>query len=926
MATLRGLIVGRTRERSELEAVLEAARDGRSTVLVVQGEAGIGKSTLLDEAVAAAPDFRVLRARGYESESDIPFAGLLDLLSPLLDLLDRIPPAQAAALRGSLALGEPVPHDRFAVPAAVLSLLGAAAEEHPVLAIVDDVHWLDAASLEALLFAARRVAAEGIVLLLAARDGEGFDARSTGLARLRVGALDPGSARALLERRAGGLADTVAEQLLATADGNPLALVEIPTLLDAGQLAGRVPLPAPLPPGSSIEGAFRRQLERLPEDTRRALVVVSAMQTNRVDVLHEALGRLGIDRDCLRVAEDAGVVHAEGGRMLFRHPLLRATVYHGASAPERRAAHDVLAAVAPDAQRRAWHLAHAAVAPDESVAAALEAAGRDARDRGGHSAAAAAFARAAELSVDDEARARRDLEAATDFTLSAQFDKALALIDDGLALTADPVLKTDLRRARGHLELRRGAPLAAHAVLSEEAEWLEAQGDRARAATTLIEASVAHMMTGDMVALGDGARRARALAHDVAPAVEALATLIEGETLLALGRTAEGEALLAPVMPFLLEGDPLAAGLPEVVGMAGQCSTWIEEFDRAQAILDRLVRSARDAAAVGLLIYPLAARSHLEFRVGRWAAAIADAGESVELARETGQIGLMAHSLTALARIESAIGRSGDAQAHGRESLEICRAMGGDAIRVYALSVLAFDDLAGGRVESAIELLDEATEVADRLQMDEPALVQWAPDHVEALARAGEADRARAALERFERQAEATQRRWALAAAARCRGLLAGDRFAEHFEAALRWHEHGRQPFERARTQLAYAERLRRARQRAEARPFLSAALDTFERLGARPWADRARSELTATGGPSGPRPDASRADELTPQELKIALLVAQGLTNREVAASLFLSPKTIEHHLSAIYRKLDVRSRTQLARLLADERAPAAA
>jgi DNA-binding CsgD family transcriptional regulator/GrpB-like predicted nucleotidyltransferase (UPF0157 family) len=920
------VILGRTRERSELDAVLEAAREGRSTVLVVHGEAGIGKTSLLDELAAGASDFRVLRARGYESESDIPFAGLLDLLSPLLDLVDRIPPAQAAALKGSLALGEPVPHDRFAVPAAVLSLLGAAAEEQPVLAVVDDVQWLDAASLEALLFAARRVDAEGLVLVLAARDGEGFDAASTGLRRLRLDALDAESARRLLSERAGGVADAVAEQLIATAGGNPLALIEIPTLLDERQLAGRRPLPAPLPPGSSVEGAFRRQLDRLPADTQRALVVVSAMQTNRVDLLHAALDRLGIDRACLHLAEDAGVVGVDGGRMLFRHPLLRATVYHGASAPDRRAAHDVLAEVAPDARRRAWHMAHAAVAPDETVAAALEEAASDARGRGGHVAAAAAFARASELSVDEEARARRALEAARDFTLSAQFDRALALIDEGLALTSDAVLKTDLRRQRGHLELRRGAPLAAWAVLREEAAWLEETGDRARAATTLIEASVAHMMTGDMVALGEGARHARELAAGVAPDVEALATIIEGETLLALGRSAEGVALLEPYMPFLLEGDPLAAGLPEVVGMVGQCFTWIEDFDRAQAILDRLVRAARDASAVGLLIYPLAARAHLEFRLGRWAAAIADAGESVELARETGQIGLLAHSLTALARVESALGRGEDAQRHGREALEISRGMGGDAIRVYALAVLAFDDLLAGRVESAIELLDEATEVADRLQMNEPSLVQWAPDHVEALARAGQTDRARAALARLERQAEATQRPWALAAAARGRGLLADEDFAPHFDEALRHHERDRQPFERARTQLAYAERLRRARQRAEARPFLSEALDTFERLGARPWADRARAEMTATGGPTGPRADASRADELTPQELKIALLVAQGMTNREVAASLFLSPKTIEHHLSAIYRKLGVRSRTQLARLFAEDRSAVAA
>jgi DNA-binding CsgD family transcriptional regulator len=365
---------------------------------------------------------------------------------------------------------------------------------------------------------------------------------------------------------------------------------------------------------------------------------------------------------------------------------------------------------------------------------------------------------------------------------------------------------------------------------------------------------------------------------------------------------------------------------PEILGMAGHSAIWIERWDRAQAVLDRIIEDAREASAVGVLIYPLSARSHLDFRRGRWQAAYADAAESVELARETGQIGLLAHSLTALARVESALGHGRDAQAHGREALDLCRALGSDAIRVYALSVLAFDDLAHGRVEPAIEYLDEAFDVTERLTMNEPGLVQWAPDHIEALARSGETERASVSLERFTRDAVATGRRWALAAAARCRGILAPADFAEHFEEALRLHADDGQPFERARTQLAYAERLRRVKQRADARPFLNDALATFERLGAKPWIARAQAELQATGGPSGPREEAavSRADELTPSELKIALLVAQGLTNREVAGSLFLSPKTVEHHLSSIYRKLDVRSRTQLARLFAEERPPA--
>lgn len=918
------VIFGRTRERAELSAVLELAREGRSTALVVHGEAGIGKSTLLDATAQDAEGFRVLRARGYESESGIPFAALLDLFTPLLDLVDGLPAAQARALRGALAIEAPSPHDQFTVPAAVLSLLAAAAEDEPVLAIVDDVHWIDEASLEALLFAARRLAAEGVVLLVGLRVGEGIDPSSLGLPGLRVRGLELDAARQLLEADVGPLPPAVSGPLLRTADGNPLALVEIPKVLSTSQLSGREALPAPLPPGASVESAFERQVAGMPPETRRGLLVFAAMQTGRADILREAFEHLGIPADALDAAEAAGIVRHDGTRLEFRHPLLRASVYHGASPPERRAAHEVLGAVAPDSRRRAWHLAAAAIAPDEAVAGSLEEAAQDARGRGGSAAAAAAFARAYELSVDPRAKARRALEAARDYTTAGGYDRALALIGEALELTDAAELVTDLRRARGHVELRRGAPQVAYDLLEQEATRLEADGDVHRAALTLLEGGVAHMMTGDMTALSATARRALEMVRGQNPALEVAASLIIAETLLAQGRAAEGDAMLEQIVPQLMGGDVLQMN-PEVLGMAGHSSIWIERWDRAQLVLDRLLDAARRASAVGLLIYPLSARSHLSFRRGRWQAAYADAGESVELARVTGQIGLLAHSLTALARVESAFGRSAETQRLGREALDLCRQLGSDAIRVYALSALAFDDLVHGRIESVIEYLDEATDVADRLDMGEPSLVQWAPDHVEALARAGEAERAAQALARFAAQADAVTTAWPKAAAARCRGLLAGpSEFAAEFEEAIRLHEGDGQPFELARTQLAYAERLRRVKQRADARPHLQAALSTFERLGAKPWVARAQAEMQATGGPTGPRAEAPGADELTRSELKIALLVAQGMTNREVAASLFLSPKTVEHHLSSIYRKLDVRSRTQLARLYAEERPPA--
>jgi DNA-binding CsgD family transcriptional regulator len=915
---------GRTTEIGELEAILEGAREGRSRALVVHGEAGIGKSTLLDAAVAAAGGFRVLRARGYESESDIPFAGLLDLLTPLLDLVERIPPAQARALRGALAIEEASPHDRFTVPAAVLSVLAAAAEDEPVLVVVDDAQWLDEASREALVFVAKRLVAEGIVLLFAIRTGEGIEAEDLTLPAMRITGLDADSAQALLDERAGALPESVRGRLLDTAEGNPLALVEVPSALSQEQLMGREALPETLPAGSAVQTAFERQVARLAGETRRALIVLSAMQTGRTAYLHKALGELGVAPAAIDPAREQGLVRDDDGRMEFRHPLLRTAVYHAASPPERRAAHEALAAIVKDARRRAWHLAAAAVAPDESVAAALEEAALDARERGGWAAAAHAWARAAALSVEDEPRARRQLEAARDYTVSGGFDRALELIDDALPRTRDEVLVADLRRARGHVELRRGAPIVASELMEAEALRLK-DSDPARAAMTLIEGSVAHMMTGDMQALEGAARRALELARGHDPVAEVVATIIIGETLLALGRAEEADELLAPIVPMILAGDVLAMN-PEVIGMIGHSAIWAERWDRAQAVLDRIVDAAREASAVGVLIYPLSARSHLHFRRGRWQSAFADAGESVELARETGQVGLLAHSLTALARVESGLGHGDDAQRNAREALEITRALGSDAIRVYALAALAFDDLAHGRIERVIELLDEASDVADRLVMDEPALVQWAPDHVEALARAGDTEGAQRALDRFARQADATQRTWALATAERGRGLLADD-FAPYFERALELHDGDGQPFEKARTHLAYAERLRRVKQRADARPHLNAALAVFEQLGARPWAERARTELTATGGPAGTRAEAASAtDELTPSETKIALLVAAGQTNREVAAALFLSPKTVEHHLSSIYRKLDIRSRTQLARLYASETLAAAA
>ncbi|MCW2983044.1 MAG: family ATPase, partial [Conexibacter sp.] len=565
----------------------------------------------------------------------------------------------------------------------------------------------------------------------------------------------------------------------------------------------------------------------------------------------------------------------------------------------------------------------AADAPDEEVAAALESAAADARSRGGIIAGARAFERAAHLSTDIDARARRLLEAASDFAQSGRPDHALALVGEAQGLVPGGALATEVVRVRGRVEMRRGAPGTAHDLLVAEADRIEGD-DPGAAASLLVEAAVAHMMTGDMEALVATGDRARGLLPPGAdPVIEVLAGVLVGEAHAALGHEDEADALLDPAMPFLTSEYVLA--MPsELVGMAGQCAIWYERWDRAQAVLDHLVTTAREASAINHIIYPLAAHAILDFRRGYWSSALADAAEAARLARETRLIPLLTFSLSVLAHVEAAMGRRDDARAHGREAVQLSELLGGPAITVYGLNALALDALGAGEAESATELYDRVHRFTQKLHTQR-GIVQYGADRVEALARLGRTDDAFQALEEFADRLGGG--RWALAALARCRGIL-GDKAAEqHFQTALSHHEHDGQPFEKARTQLAYGERLRRDRRRADAREQLGEALDAFERLGAVPWAERARIELRATGGAAAEGSEAERSavaaaglEELTAHELQIARLVAYGMTNREVAAKLFLSPKTIEYHLSQIYRKLDLRSRTQLASLMASE------
>ncbi|HEY6762556.1 MAG TPA: AAA family ATPase [Baekduia sp.] len=922
------MLLGREREIAHIDHLLAGARDGTSAALLLHGEPGIGKSALLRATLERAGElgFGVLRTRGFESESDIPFAGLLELLTPLLPLRDRIPEVQARALGSALALEPPTPFDRFAVPAGMLSLLAAAAEERPYVVLVDDAHWLDDASREALIFVARRLGAEGVVVLCAARPIKEVLDTFQGVEQLAVAPLADAAASELLRREAPHrVSDEVAADLLATAHGNPLALTEIPRALSAEQLAGREPVGGPVLAGERIAEAFARQLEGLPDATREALVLASAMQTGRHDLFMTALEAHGLTAAALDPAIAAELIALEG-RVEFFHPLVRSAVYHAADPVQRRSVHATLAGIATSPSRRAWHLAAAADAPDEEVAAALELAASEARARGGVTAGARAYERAANLSTDTQERARRLLEAASDFAQAGQADHALALVDAAHDLVGEGTLITEVVRVRGRVQMRRGAPVTAHDLLVAEADRIQDEHP-GPAAALLIEAAVAHMMTGDMEALIAAGDRARALLGGRAdisdPVIEVLAGVLVGEAHAALGHEDEADALLDPAMPFLT-GEYVLAMPSELVGMAGQCAIWYERWDRATGVLDHLIGLAREASAINHIIYPLAAHAVLDFRRGYWGAALADVAEAERLARETKQQPLMAFALAVLAHVEAVLGRRDEARAHGRESVQLSELLNAPAVAVYGLNAMALDAFGAGEIETAVELYDRVHRFTQRLHTQR-GLVQYGADRVEALARMGRTDDAFQALEEFADRLGGG--RWAQAALARCRGILADKTAEHHFQTALGHHEHDGQPFEKARTQLAYGERLRRDRRRADAREQLTKALDTFERLGATPWAERARVELRATGGAAAEGGAAEKEavaaaglEELTAHELQIARLVAYGMTNREVAAKLFLSPKTIEYHLSQIYRKLDLRSRTQLASLMAQE------
>jgi DNA-binding CsgD family transcriptional regulator len=915
---------GREAEVAAIGGLLSRASAGESGALALIGSAGTGKTTLLREAESLAASgevgLRVLRVQGIERETELAFGGLLELVRPVADLIPSLPGPQARALEGALALGPAAGADRFSVSAATLGILGLAAADGPLLVAVDDLHWLDPPSAQALLFAARRLWREGIAMLLCARPEDLPPDALEGIDRVEVTPLGRRESAYLARRVAGrGLNDDDVEALFIGTGGNPLAIIEATRSLGGASdaLAGVI---LPLPVADRIRVGVERRLAAFSRPERAAALTAAAAGTEAPSaIVGPALATAGLTLKALDAAEAAGILHLRGGTVAFEHPLTRSAVYATASRAEQRGAHRALAEVSPaGSAERAWHLSAAAVGCDADAADALEAWGGDALTRGAPSSALRAFDRAASLSERADDAARRLLRGAGAARLAGMTDRARQAIAQARERTSDPLVSVDALTLLFQIDAW-SAPVATAQSISAEAERTAAL-DPARAARMLAEAATALMRSSSMSEGVDMAERALAQARASGERDDAV------EVAVLFARVADARAPeaidgLREVGERLLRADPPAAQTMALLQQVAWLDIWTERYEHAAQLLEHAVTHGR-AQAPGTLPMTLAMRAELAYRRGRWSVALADATESASLAAAFEQVHARGLALACQARIEACLGREADCRTTAEEAAGIGRRLGGEdsPISAWGSPALGLLELGRGVPDAATPHFEAVATTFARGGIRDPSVVLTTGDLVECLVRTGRRADAEKALAAFDELARRVDRTGARAIAARCRGLLAADgAFEAWFEEALRLHDDVDAPFERARTLLCLGARLRRARRRADARVHLRAALGAFETLGAVDWASAARGELGVTGETAAPR-SGPRSDALTPQELQVALMVASGATNREAGSRLFLSAKTIEAHLGRIYRKLGVRSRTELAALVAHE------
>jgi DNA-binding CsgD family transcriptional regulator len=903
------VLLGRADECAVLDGVLGHARAGASRVLLVAGEPGVGKSALLEYAVASASasGFGVVRAAGVEPEMGLAFAGLQQLCAPLLDGVAQLPGPQRAAIETAFGVSAGAPPDPFFVGLGVLGLLSAAAAARPLLCVVDDVQWLDQASARALGFAARRLQADAVAVLLAGREA-GELAGAAGLAEVRLAGLADADARALLASVLPRWADQeVIDRIVAETAGNPLALLELPRGMSPAELAGGPGFAGTTGLPGRIEDSFRRRLDLLPEPTRRLVLLAAADPDGDAALLWRACALAGIEAEAAGPAEDAGLVQV-GARVRFFHPLVRSAVYGAASAQERRAAHAVLAAAtdaAADPGRRAWHRAQAAAGPDEQVAGELEAAAEGARARGGVAAAAAFLERAAALTLDPEHRSARALAAAQAWHRAGRHDRAAELAGVAEAGPLDELGRAQAGWLRAQIIFVRTDGRDGAVQLLRAARRLDPL-DRDLARATYVDAMRAAYLGDDILEAG---RRLRALPLSQPP--DATELLLHGYGLYVTEGSPTGVDVLAQAIDAFVSAPVTGEQNIPALEEAAAAARALQDDTGFDVLTARSVALARQAGALSLLPEALDYRALYCVDAGDLAGAAAALDEAEAIRQATGMdpgFGGDSGLLAALREEERA------ATGH-IEQLRRDPGIGGVSRRAarleHALAVM-YNGLA--RYPEALA----AARRSDERYPGGGGLVHVLPELVEAAVRCHQPEAAQTALEVLSAHARLGGTDWGLGVEAYSRALLAEGTAAEElYRESIGRLGRTRMRLPLARAHLLYGEWLRRERRRTEARAQLRTAHDLFEAMGARSFAGRARQELTATGATAHSRRNAT-LDELTPQEARIARLAGEGLSNPEIAARLYISKGTVDYHLNKVFRKLGIRSRAQLHRALA--------
>jgi DNA-binding CsgD family transcriptional regulator len=901
---------GRANEREVLDRLLQNVRGAQSAVLVIRGEPGVGKTALLRYCVQRASGFRVVESVGIESEIELPFAGLHQLCGPLLDRLDVLPDPQRDALRVAFGLSSGDPPERFLVALAVLSLLAASADERPLLWVIDDAQWFDRASAQTLGFVARRLLAESVALVFALREPSS-DAELVGLPELMLNGLDEEDARALLATAIPGrLDERVRDRIVAETRGNPLALLELPRGLTAAQLAGGFALPDASSLPDRLKDHYLRRLAELPPPTQQLMLLAAADSVGDATLVRRAAQSLGLEAEAFAPAEDAELLEIRA-RVRFHHPLVRSAVYTGSTAAARRAAHAALAdATDPeiDPDRRAWHRAHATTGSDGEVADELVRSASTAERRGGVAAAAAFMEHAVRLTPDASIRASRALSAARAKFAAGDIEAAQAMLAIAEVGPLDDLAQAQVQRVRAEIafDLRRGSD--APALLLGVAQRLEAL-DVELARETYLEALVAAIYAARLSTGVDAVEIARA-AHKVALGADPL----PAKQLLLHGvarRLTDGYVVAAPTLKEALRqhrDEPRQLDWLWLPYSLAAMDLWDQEA--WPELASEQAKLARATGTLSQLRYALDYLASYHIQAGELAEAAALVSEA-----ETLNEGTREPTLPYIPLLLAAW----RGEEHGARALikEMTRdaAIRGEGCAIshteYASAVL-YNGLA--KYEIAVGAASKATAV------DDIGTSSWALyELVEAGARSGKVQVASAALNRLSERTDASGTDWAKGIEARSRALLADGKTAEdlYLEAIDRLARSG-MAADLARARLSYGEWLRRAGRRVDARQQLRGAYDTFASMGAEGFLERARRELLATGEKVRKRVDETR-DELTPQEQQIARLAREGLTNPEIGAQLFISPRTVEWHLRKVFTKLGINSRKSLREALPD-------